>query len=144
MTGASSNPFIISAIQKGIVKDDWDDIYQALKKNQMPGGIMEKAGYEHQTSIGGGLSWYMEKGYVPYPLSEMVYGAHQDGAGQTLEYAFQDWALAQLAQKLGKEEDARYFLERSENYKNLFDPVSGWMRPKTGKENGRRTLILFR
>ncbi len=130
MTGASSNPFIISAIQKGIVKDDWDDIYQALKKNQMPGGIMEKAGYEHQTSIGGGLSWYMEKGYVPYPLSEMVYGAHQDGAGQTLEYAFQDWALAQLAQKLGKEEDARYFLERSENYKNLFDPVSGWMRPK--------------
>lgn len=130
MTGASSNPFIISAIQKGIVKDDLENIYQALRKNQMPGGIMEKAGYEHQTSIGGGLSWYMEKGYVPYPLSEMVYGAHQDGAGMTLEYAFQDWALAQLAQRMGKKEDFRYFLKRSENYKKLFDPVSGWMRPK--------------
>lgn len=130
MTGASSNPFIISAIQKGIVKDDLENIYQALRKNQMPGGIMEKAGYEHHTSIGGGLSWYMEKGYVPYPLSEMVYGAHQDGAGMTLEYAFQDWALAQLAQRMGKEEDFRYFLKRSENYKKLFDPVSGWMRPK--------------
>ncbi len=130
MTGASSNPFIISAIQKGIVKDDLEDIYQALKKNQMPGGIMEKIGYEHNTSIGGGLSYYIENGYVPYPLSDIIYGSHQDGVSQTLEYAYQDWALAQLAKKLGHDADADYFLKRSENYKNVFDSVSGWMRPK--------------
>ena len=130
MTGASSNPFIISAIQKGIVKDDLEDIYQALKKNQMPGGIMEKAGYEHNTTIGGGLSYYMEKGFVPYPLSDIIYGSHQDGASQTLEYAYQDWALAQLARKMGKIDDALYFINRSNNYKNLFDSISGFMRPR--------------
>ena len=82
MTGASSNPFIISAIQKGIIKDDLEDIYQALKKNQMPGGIMDKIGYEHNTSIGGGLSYYIKNGYVPYPLSDVIYGSHQDGVSQ--------------------------------------------------------------
>ncbi|MGQ1948257.1 GH92 family glycosyl hydrolase [Geofilum sp. OHC36d9] len=130
MTGASSNPFIISAIQKGIIKNDLDNIYQALKKNQMPGGIMDKVGYEHNTSVGGGLSYYIANGYVPYPLSDISYGAHQDGASQTLEYAYQDWALAQLALKLNKKVDARYFLNRSLNYKNVYDTISGWMRPK--------------
>ncbi len=130
MTGASTNPFIISAIQKGIVKDGLEEIYQALKKNQMPGGIMDKIGYEHNTSIGGGLSYYINTGYVPYPLSDIIYGSHQDGVSQTLEYAYQDWALAQLAKRLGHDEDAEYFLKRSENYKNVFDSESGWMRPK--------------
>ncbi len=130
MTGASSNPFIISAIQKRIINDDLEEIYQALKKNHMPGGIMEKIGYEHKTNIGGGLNFYIEKGYVPYPLSDVIYGSHQDGASQTLEYAYQDWTLAQLAKKLGHKEDADYFLKRSTNYKNVYDSVSGWMRPK--------------
>lgn len=130
MTGASSNPFIISAIQKGIVKEDLESIYLALKKNQMPGGIMEKIGYEHYTNIGGGLSYYIENGFVPYPLSDIIYGSHQDGASQTLEYAYQDWALSQLAKKLGKDDDCRYFFKRSLNYKNQFDSISGWMRPR--------------
>ncbi len=130
MTGALSNPFIISAIQKRIINDDLEEIYQALKKNHMPGGIMEKIGYEHKTNIGGGLNFYIEKGYVPYPLSDVIYGSHQDGASQTLEYAYQDWTLAQLAKKLGHKEDADYFLKRSTNYKNVYDSVSGWMRPK--------------
>lgn len=130
MTGASSNPFIISAIQKGIIKDDLGTIYQALRKNQMHGGMMDKAGYEHNTSIGGGLSYYIDNGYVPYPLSDIIYGSHQDGAGQTLEYAYQDWALAQLASKMGKTDDAAYFLARSTNYASVYDHESGWMRPK--------------
>lgn len=130
MTGASSNPFIISAIQKGIITDSLEFIYQALKKNQMPGGIMGKAGYEHMSNIGGGLNYYIKNGYVPYPLTDTIYGSHQDGAGQTLEYAYQDWALAQLAIKMGKTDDSEHFLSRSNNYKNVFDEVSGWMRPK--------------
>ena len=76
------------------------------------------------------LNFYIEKGYVPYPLSDVIYGSHQDGASQTLEYAYQDWTLAQLAKKLGHKEDADYFLKRSTNYKNVYDSVSGWMRPK--------------
>lgn len=130
MTGASSSPFIISAIQKGLVKDSLEQIYQALKKNHMPGGIMEKAGYEHSTAKGGGLSYYIEKGYVPYPIPEGEFGLHQDGASLTLEYAYQDWCLAQLAQKLGHTDDYQYFLQRSQNYRNVYEAESGWMRPK--------------
>lgn len=130
MTGATSTPFIVSAIQKGIVKDKLDEIYSALKKNHMPGGIMGKAGYEHTTNLGGGFGYYIEKGYVPYPIPEGRFGLHQDGASLTMEYAYQDWTLAQLAKKLDYEEDYQYFMGRSKNYANVFDTVSGWMRPK--------------
>jgi len=130
MTGSSATPFIVSAIQKGIVKDSLEDIYQALKKGHMPGGIMEKAGYEHDTSLGGGLKYYIEKGYVPYPIPEGEFGLHQDGASLTMEYAYQDWTLAQLAKKLGHDDDYRYFLKRSQNYRHVYDKDSGWMRPK--------------
>jgi predicted alpha-1,2-mannosidase len=130
MTGASSTPFIVSAIQKGIVKNDLEEIYQALKKNHMPGGIMENAGYEHKTNLGGGFKYYVDLGYVPHPNPDGRFGLHQDGASLTMEYAYQDWTLAQLAKKLGHDADAEYFTKRSKNYANVFDKESGWMRPK--------------
>lgn len=130
MTGATSTPFIVSAIQEGLVTSDLDFIYEALKNNHMPGGMMEKAGYEHKTSSGGGLKHYLANGFVPYPIPEGQFGGHQDGASLTLEYAYQDWTLAQLAKKIGRKEDYAYFLRRSENYKNIYDVESGWMRPR--------------
>ncbi len=130
MTGASTTPFIVSAIQKGLVKEDLESIYVALKKNHMLNGIMGKAGYEHNTNAGGGLKYYLEKGYVPYPLPDGNFGLHQDGASQTMEYAYQDWTLAQLAKKLNHKEDYNYFMGRSKNYQNVFDKTAGWMRPK--------------
>lgn len=133
MTGASTTPFIVSAIQKGIVKDDLESIYIALKKNHMLNGIMGKAGYEHNTNSGGGLKYYIEKGYVPYPIPEGNFGLHQDGTSQTMEYAYQDWTLAQLAKKLNHETDYNYFLARSKNYENVFDKTVGWMRPKNAE-----------
>ncbi|MFW6277634.1 MAG: GH92 family glycosyl hydrolase [Prolixibacteraceae bacterium] len=131
MTGATATPFIVSAIQKGIVKEGLEEIYKALKKGHMPGGIMSKAGYEHKTEIGGGLEYYIENGYVPHPNPKgMRFGFHQNGPGMTLEYAYQDWTLAQLAKKLGHDDDYNYFMQRAENYKNVYDKESGWMRPK--------------
>ncbi|KQC29547.1 GH92 family glycosyl hydrolase [Flagellimonas eckloniae] len=130
MTGASSTPFIVSAIQQGLVTENLDTIYSALKKNHILGGIMEKAGYEHETNLGGGLSHYLKNGYVPYPIPEGKFGIHQDGASLTLEYAYQDFVLAQLAKKLNHEEDYTHFMERSQNYKNVYDSSTGWMRPK--------------
>ena len=130
MTGASSTPFFVSAIQKGIIADSLEVIYTALKKNHSPGGIMEKAGYEHTTNKGGGFPHYLQNGYVPYPIPEGRFGSHQDGASLTLEYAYQDWTLAQLAKKLGYREDYDYFLQRSKNFQNVYDKTSGWMRPK--------------
>ncbi|MDD7885464.1 GH92 family glycosyl hydrolase [Flavivirga sp. 57AJ16] len=130
MTGASSTPFIIGAYQKGISRFNLETTYEALKKNHMPGGIMTKAGYEHKTTLGGGLNYYIKEGYVPYPIPEGHFGYHQNGSTLTLEYAYQDWCLAQFAKSLDKIEDYDYFMARSKNYQNVFDPSSGWMRPK--------------
>lgn len=131
MTGASSTPFFVSAWQKGIRGFDIQMAYEGLKKNHMPGGLMGKAGYEHKTSKAGGVEHYINKGYVPYPLTTWrQYGHHEDGAGMTIEYAYQDWTLAQLAKSLGKEDDYQYFLKRSSNYKNLYNPATGFLQPK--------------
>ena len=130
MTDASSTPFIVSAIQQGIITKDLEDIYQTLKKNHMLGGIMAKSGYEHNTNLGGGLKHYINNGFVPYPIPEGEFGGHQEGAGLTMEYAYQDWTLAQLAKKLNHKEDYDYLLHRSKNYTNVYDTSSGWMRPK--------------
>lgn len=136
MTGASSTPFFVSAWQKGIRGFDINLAYEGLKKNHMPGGAMGKAGYEHNTAIAGGIEHYMKKGFVPYPLTTWrQYGHHEDGAGMTIEYAYQDWTLAQLAKALNKKTDHDYFLSRSANYKNLYNPKTGFLQPKdsTGK-----------
>lgn len=130
MTGASSTPFIVSAFQKGIKNYDIELAYEALKKNHLSGGIMAKAGYEHATSLGGGLDHYIANGYVPFPIPEGEFGSHQDGASLTLEYAYQDWTLAQMAKALGKTEDYEYFSNRSQNYRNIFDSSTNWIRPK--------------
>lgn len=133
MTGSSATPFLVSAYQKGIRPYDADELYEGLKKNHMAKGIMSKAGYEHETFLGGGLDYYMQNGYVPHPIPEGKFGFHQDGASLTLEYAYQDWTLAQFAKALGKDEDYKYFLQRSKNYVNVFDEETGWMRPKNIK-----------
>ncbi|MCK5105099.1 MAG: glycoside hydrolase family 92 protein, partial [Cyclobacteriaceae bacterium] len=67
MTGASSTHFIVSAYMKGIRGFDIEKAYEGMRKNAMPGGVMSKAGYEHDTNLGGGLKYYIENGYVPYP-----------------------------------------------------------------------------
>lgn len=131
MTGASSTPFIVSAYMKGLRGFDVETAYEGLRKNHLPGGIMGKIGYEHETQEGGGLEAYIDRGYVPYPLSEMQYGFHQDGAGQTLEYAYQDWTLAQMARELGHTDDYERFMERADNYRALYDENTAWMRPRT-------------
>jgi predicted alpha-1,2-mannosidase len=70
-----------------------------------------------------GLGYYMDMGYVP----EDKNGA---SVSKTLEYAYDDWAIAQAAKKLGKTDIYKEFSKRAENYKNVFDSKSGFMRPK--------------
>lgn len=130
MTGAQTTPFYVSAWQKGIRGFDIDLAYEGLRKNHMPGGIMSKVGYEHNTFKGGGIEFYIDQGYVPYPLSDTVYGGHQAGAANTLENAYQDWCLAQLAKALNKKADDKLFSERSQNFRNLYNSAEGFMVPK--------------
>lgn len=54
-------------------------------------------------------------------------GIHENAA-RTLEYAFADFNLARLAAALGKTDDAKRFSAQAQNYRNLFDADSGWMR----------------
>ena len=127
MTGASSTPFITSAYLKGIRGFDINKAYSGLVKNHQPGGMMSKAGYEHNTVKGGGIEAYLERGYIPHPLFKKRYGGHQDGSTQTLEYSYQDYALAQLAKNLGKTADFDTYSKRALNYKNIWNKDIGWM-----------------
>jgi len=70
-----------------------------------------------------GIGLYIDMGYIP---------DERDGnsVSSTEEYAYDDWCIAQLAKKLGKTAIYNEFIKRSENYKNVFDPKSGFMHPK--------------
>lgn len=59
-------------------------------------------------------------GYTPEPLS----------ISNTLEYAYADWCVSQLAKALGKEEDAKLFYEKGQAYHNIFNKEKGWFRPR--------------
>lgn len=143
MTGAPTTPFIVSAYLKGIRNYDIQKAYAAMRKDHFPGGMMSKAGYEHKTFKGGGIEAYISKGYIPYPLYEKQYGYHQDGAALTLEYAYQDFALAQMAKVLGKKEDYKLFMTRSSNYKNIFNKELGWMWVKDSMGKWTSPVDLF-
>lgn len=70
-----------------------------------------------------GLEYYMEKGYVPEDKNG-------SSVSKTLEYAYDDWAIAQAAKKIGNDGVYEEFSKRSENYKNVYDSKSGFMRPR--------------
>lgn len=127
MTGATTTPFIVSAWLKGIRGFDIKKAYEGMRKDHFPGGMMGKAGYEFYTFKGGGIEDYIARGYVPFPVTDRPYGIHQDGAAQTLEYAYQDYALARMAKELGKEDDFKLFRKRAGNYRNVWNKDAGWM-----------------
>ena len=70
-----------------------------------------------------GVKDLMERGYIPADF--MV-----ESVASSMEYAIGDWGIAQLAKKLGKEEDYEYFINRSKAYKQYFDPETRFMRGK--------------
>jgi predicted alpha-1,2-mannosidase len=129
MISAPTTPFLVSAWMKGVRDFDIESAYRGMVKNSLPGGLMGKAGYEFDSAIGGGIEEYLAKGYISAGR-KVERAIHVDGAAQTLEYAFQDFALAELAQALGHHDDAKRYRERSRNYRNLFDAETGFMRPR--------------
>jgi predicted alpha-1,2-mannosidase len=101
-----------------------------LRKNALPGGIRDHAGYEFGTNAsGGGMKYYVQRGYVPEDIPGK--GMHKDGAAMTLEHAYEDWCLSQMAQAMGKANDAAWLAQRSLNYTNLWDASVKWMRPRS-------------
>lgn len=70
-----------------------------------------------------GIQYYMDMGFVPEDKNRA-------SVSKTLEYAYNDWAIAQAAKKLGNDTVYNEFIKRSKNYKNVFDAKSGFMRPR--------------
>lgn len=118
MVASHEIALIVSAYQKGIRNFDAQEAYAAMKHIQMePGRPHEGGGHVGNKQ----LEPYMKLGYVPV----------EDGpVSNTLEYAYDDWCVAQMAKVLNKEDDYRYFMKRAGNYKNVFDPNVGYVRQK--------------
>nr|WP_205740898.1 glycoside hydrolase domain-containing protein [Haloactinopolyspora alba] len=93
MTGNPVASFITGAYNKGIRDFDAELAYEAMLDAQSIGGLYDKAWFDYANWGTGGNREYLDLGYVPNGLTGQ-------GAGQTLEYAHQDWALSQFAQQL--------------------------------------------
>lgn len=131
MVASHEIALINSAYQKGIRNYDVEKAYEAIRHIQTTPA---------RAHSGGGLVGnrqlkpYMKLGYVPHGKDAIKYhfGTHKVGpVSNTLEYAYDDWNVAQMAKALGKEEDYQYFKKRAYNYKNVFDKTTGFVRPKT-------------
>ncbi len=70
-----------------------------------------------------GWDYYQKHGYLHF---SPVLGS----VSKTVEYAYDDWCVAQMAKKLGKQDDYNFFIKRGANYRNVLDTVSGFMRPR--------------
>jgi predicted alpha-1,2-mannosidase len=111
MTGCPATNLITCAYQKDLLtKKPVLTAYEVMKQNHAPGGMM---GAKDE------MEFYIKNGYYP------------SNAGITVEIAFQDWALAQMAQRLGMKKDAAYFMQRSQGWTKLFDPEQKLIFPKT-------------
>lgn len=113
-----TSPLIACAYNKGIRGFDVNKAYRAIYKNQTE-FIDRPEGAGNQN-----LDAYLKYGYVP--SEEKGYGP----PGHTLEYAYADWCLSQIAKALGKNEDYAFFIKRAKSYEKLFDPDTKFMRPR--------------
>ncbi len=112
------NSLIISSYQKGIRDFDAEKAFKAIKHDLTTQGIAYPCGgYAGNRQ----MQAYMDYGYVP----------DEDGpVSNTLEYAYDDWCAGQLALALNKTTDYKYFNDRSQNYRNVFDSSTGFVRRK--------------
>lgn len=81
-----------------------------------------------------GIGVYKQKGYIPYDMHDPY---NNDGwsLSKTLEYAFDDYCIAQMAEKMGKADIAKEFYARSRNYRNVYNPATSFMQPRDTKGN---------
>lgn len=116
MPGYHAVPVIADAILKGIGGFDYAQAFEAMKVT---------ANQDIRES-----DYYRKYGYVPDDLDP-----RQRGVTKTVEYAFDDWCIAQVAGKLGLLKDYQEFTARSSYWKNVFDDVTGFVRSRDSNGN---------
>lgn len=119
MIGSNSAPIIADAFLKGVKVPDAELLFDAMLKNATI------ADGRPVNSVGrAGLEYYNKLGYVPYDVDV------NENAARTLEYAYADFTIAKMAEKMGKTKLAKKYYKQAMNYKHLFDPSTNWMRGK--------------
>lgn len=109
MVGYHAVPVIVDAVLKGHDEIDADEAFEAVKAT----ALRDERG----------LDSIKERGYIP--ADEM-----HESVALAMEYAIDDWCIAQLARRLGREADYEHFLKRSRYYRNYYDKETGFMRGK--------------
>ncbi|MDG4652370.1 GH92 family glycosyl hydrolase [Chryseobacterium arthrosphaerae] len=109
MIGYHAVSVIADAMAKGIKGFDYEKAFQASKNSAMLDIF--------------GLNAYKQNNYISID-------DEHESVSKTVEYAYDDWCIAQMAKILGKKEDYQYFMKRSQNWKNLYNPKSGFMQPR--------------
>lgn len=113
MTGSPTSMLVISTYMKNMLtKTDPEHAFDVIKRNHLPGGMLGSAE---------DIQFYTKHGWWP------------GNAGITVEATFQDWAVAQMALKLGKRKDYKFFLDRSTGWKKCYQPAWKLLFPKDGK-----------
>ena len=130
MIATHADSLVAEAIRKGFRGFDRELAWKAVFKDAMvpPDGDTsrrwldreERTPYEARA----GLTYYKQLGYIPTDKTD-------EAASNTLEDSYDDWCVAQIAKALGREDDYRFFLRRSLNDRNLFNPALGLMNGKT-------------
>jgi len=123
MIGDHLVPIIVDSYIKGIHGYNIHTLYKAMKKKALsyPNDLDSSDGRS-------GLKYYKKLGYIPV-------NRVKESVSKTLEYSYDDWCIAQLAKKLDRKKDYTLFKKRALYYRNLYDPSTGFMRPK--KANGK-------
>jgi len=109
MIGYHAVSVIADAMAKGIRGFDYQKAFEASKNSAMLDIF--------------GLNAYKQNNYISID-------DEHESVSKTVEYAYDDWCIAQMAKILGKKEDYQYFMKRSQNWKNLYNPNNGFMQPR--------------
>ncbi len=117
MIGYHAVPVIADAFLKGVKGFDPERAYEAVKTTAMN---------PHYDAV----KEFAELGWVPFDQEN-------EAVSKTLEYAYDDYTIAQMAKALGKMDDYKYFMSRADNYKNIYDETTGFMRGRDSKGNWR-------
>lgn len=123
MTGNPGIPVVADALIKGFGGFDQEAAYEALKQSAMRD---ER-----------GMKYRKQYGYLPCDKMK-------ESVAYDLEYALADWCVAEAAKVMGKKEDEAYFRKRSQSYRQLFDPTTGFLRGRNSAGEFREPFNPFR
>lgn len=124
MIAYHSVPVLVDAWKKGLLDSSLqEEAYKAMRQVAMGEGRLRNLE---------GLDQYMQYGFLPADANKQRQNKEDfdESVSKTLEWAYDDWCIAQMAKGLGKEEDYTYFMKRAAGYKHLADPSTRLMRPR--------------